>query len=201
MVSFGMNHSTRRWGRWIVGCGCALVLASTAAGSAAAGTHPHVRQGWLVGFGIGGGSAGVDVPGVDSDREGGFGGSLRAGYAFNQRISLELGGSAWTREENGVTVAFAATGPTLNYYPGEQGLVLRAGVGSGTGKASVQQGNVTVSTTEDGLGVFGGVGYEFRVTPRFALGPQINVGWMDLDSFNANWVNVELGFHWYFIRR
>jgi hypothetical protein len=51
------------------------------------------------------------------------------------------------------------------------------------------------------LGVFGGLGYEFRVTPRFALGPQINVGWMDLDSFNANWVNVELGFHWYFIRR
>ena len=119
------------------------------------------------------------------------------------------GNSVGTELQLGGALAFADLAKRYSVGPEAQiasvivdGHVVGAiGVGSGTGKASVQQGNVTVSSTEDGLGVFGGLGYEFRVTPRFALGPQVNVGWMNLDSFNANWVNVELGFQWYFIRR
>lgn len=181
----------------IYACACLLAAASPAA----AETHPHTRQGWLAGVGVGGGSAGLSANGNSSDRETGAAGSLRVGYAFNSQCSLELGGSAWTKETNGTTFTFTTGGPTLNYYPGESGLVLRAGVGGGSGEAQVTNGNVTVTATESGFGVMGGMGYEFRVTPRFALGPQVNVGWINLDSFNANWVTFELGVQWYFIKR
>jgi outer membrane protein with beta-barrel domain len=193
-------YATRGWDRWFVRCVFVLTLAAVAPPTAAA-AQPQTRQGWLIGLGLGGGSAGISADGNSSDREGGVAASLRAGYAFNPRVSLELGASAWTKEENNATLTFSATGPVLNYYPGAEGLVLRAGVGVGTGEASLQSGNTTITASETGLGVMGGMGYEFRVTPRFALGPQIYAGWIDLDSFNANWVNFELGFHWYFIRR
>jgi len=184
---------------WLV-LAAVLAWAAASAGPSAAASHPHLRQGWLVGFGLGGGSAGTSGSGVSSNRESGFAASVRAGYAFNPRLSLELGGSAWTKDENGTTVTFGASGPVLCFYPGDQGLVLSAGVGVGTGEASIRQGNITISSTEHGLGVLGGIGYELRVTRRFALSPQIHAGWADLDNFNANWVNFELGFNWYFFR-
>jgi outer membrane protein with beta-barrel domain len=176
-------------------------LAVMVPGPASAATHPHARGGWLVGLGIGGASAGVSIPGVSADRELGGGGSLRVGYAFSPRLSLELDGTAWTKEQGGQTITFSAGGPTLNFYPGETGLVMRAGVGVGTGEASQQFGSVTVTGSESGLGLLGGIGYEFRVTPRFALGPGVNVGWINLDSFDANWVTFELGATWYFIKQ
>ncbi|HKQ59201.1 MAG TPA: outer membrane beta-barrel protein [Candidatus Eisenbacteria bacterium] len=180
----------------------AVALAALAPASpAAAASHPHTRQGWLVGIGLGAGGLQVGDSGVSSNRETGGVGSLRAGYAFNSKLSLELDGTAWTRDDQGTRFTFAVSGVGLNFYPGESGLVLRAGVGGGTGKVEQQQGNVTVSATENGLGLMGGIGYEFRVTPRFALGPQVNVGWADLDSFNADWFTGELAVCWYFIKR
>lgn len=185
-----------RLGRFVA---CIGLFAVSATAPAAAAMHPNARQGWLIGLGGGGGTSGISVPGASSDRETGFGGSFRVGYAFNPQLSLELNSNAWTKEQSGTRVTFAASGPALNYYPGQQGFVLRAGVGVGSGEASVQAGSATITTSETGLGVLGGLGYEFRVARRFALGPQINASWIDLDSFNANWVNFELGFHWYFL--
>jgi hypothetical protein len=179
--------------------GLALALALAAVPRpACAEMRPQTRQGWLVGVGLGGGTAGVSD---GTDREAGFAASLRAGYAFNNQLSLELGGTSWTKQENGTTVTFSAGGPMLSYYPGEQGLVLRLGVGGGSGDVSLESGNTTVTASESGLGAFGGVGYEFRVTPRFAVGPQIHGGWLSLDEFNADWINFEIGLHWYFIKR
>lgn len=186
-----------RWGRAL--SVVLVALGALVARPADAAMHPQARQGWLVGIGAGGGSAGLSGGGVSYDRETGFGGSFRAGYAFNPQLSLELNSIAWTKETNGVRTSFTSSGPALNFYPGEQGLVLRAGVGVGSGEASFQSGSVSVTTSESGLGVLGGIGYEFRVTRRFALGPQIQAGWIDLDSVNANWFNFELGFQWYFL--
>lgn len=193
--------SLRRSPRVAAACVCALVVVAAAARPAVAEIHPSVRQGWLLGLGVGGGSAQDTGGGGSSDRESGAAASVRVGYAFDPRLSLELDGTGWTREQGGTRVIFSVWAPTLNYYPGQEGLVLRAGVGWGSGEALQQSGNVTISTRESGLGVLAGVGYEFRVTRRLALGPQIHGGWMDLDSFNANWVTFDLGFHWYFVPR
>lgn len=186
---------------WAVAAVGALAVVTWLASPVAAGEHPHTRQGWLVGFGVGVGGSETRSGAGTSDRSGGFAGSVRAGYAFSPKISLELDGSLWSWEEDGATVAFTVSGVGFNFYPGGQGLVLRAGVGSGTGRAAVRTGNTTVTRTEEGVGVLGGVAYEFRVTPRFALGPQVHIGWIDVDTFKADWVNVEVGLQWYFIPR
>lgn len=199
MHSMSLRLSPHGRGRGVAAFVCALVIVGSAAQPAFAEIQPSVRQGWLLGLGVGGGGAKVTVPGGSSDRESGPAASVRVGYAFDPRLSLELDGTGWTREQSGTRIIFSVWAPTLNYYPGQQGLVLRAGVGWGSGEALEQSGNVTISTRESGLGVLAGVGYEFRVTRRFALGPQIHGGWMDLDSFNANWATFDLGFHWYFV--
>ena len=168
---------------------------------AQAAMHPNDREGWLIGLGIGGGGLQVSDQGASSDRESGVAASLRAGYAFSPQVSLELDGTLWSREDNGTRFTFSATGATINVYPGASGFVLRAGVGGGTGEVQVQQGNVTITASENGLGLLAGLGYEFRVARKFAFGPQAHFGWADLDSFNADWFTLELGATWYFLKQ
>jgi hypothetical protein len=159
-------------------------------------SYPNLRQGWLIGLGMGGGSAGISD---GSNRETGFAGSFRLGYAFNPTISLELGSNAWLKDENGTTVTFSFAGPTLDFYPGASGLVLRGGVGVGTVDVSTSFGGGTFSASESGLGLSVGAGYEFRVTRRFALGPQVDFTWTDQDSYNTNHISGSLAACWYFI--
>jgi len=49
------------------------LLAFFIASTARAGSYPHERDGVVLGFNLGGGSAGINVTGLDSNREGGFG--------------------------------------------------------------------------------------------------------------------------------
>ena len=179
--------------------GMVIAISGLMAVDARAGSHPHVRQGWLVGFGIGGGSAGLTSDGESNDREGGAAGSFRAGYAFDPRLSLELNSSLWTKEVDDVTWTFSVGTAAVNFYPGAEGLVLRGGLGVGNAEAEVQSGSTTVSVEESGFGLGAGIGYEFRVTRTFALGPQFDFGWMNLDEADVNYFNVGLGFNWYFI--
>ena len=169
--------------------------------TARAGSYEQIRHGWLVGFGFGGGSAGVSIPGESTDRESGFAGSLRAGYAFTPEISLELNSNAWLKEQNGTTLTFSVAAAALNYYPGASGFVLRGGVGVGTVDVETTFGSTTVTTSESGLGLTVGAAYEFRVTRRFAIGPQVDFGWTDQQDLNTNHINGGLGFTWYFIPR
>jgi len=148
-----------------------------------------------------GGSASLSIPDASTNREGGFAGSLRAGYAFTPEISLELNSNAWVKEQNGTTVTFSVSAVALNYYPGASGLVLRGGVGVGSVDLSSSFGNTTYSSSESGLGLTVGAAYEFRVTRRFAIGPQIDFGWTDQTDYNTNHINGGLGFTWYFIPR
>jgi len=178
------------------------VLAGLALPSAARPeSHQHVRQGWLLGLGFGGGSAAVSDDSGSSDRQGGFAGSLRVGYAFTPEVSLELNSNAWIREESGTTVSFSVAAVALNYYPGAAGLVLRGGVGVGTVDVSTSFGPGTISASETGLGLTGGAAYEFRVTQRVALGPQIDFAWTNQQGFNTNHINGGLAVTWYFIPR
>jgi outer membrane protein with beta-barrel domain len=169
--------------------------------AARAGSYEQIRHGWLVGLGIGGGSANVSIPNTSTDREGGFAGSFRAGYAFTPEISLELNSNAWIKEQGGTTVTFSVSAVALNYYPGASGFVLRGGVGLGSVDLSSSFGNTTYSSSESGLGLTAGAAYEFRVTRRFSIGPQIDFGWTDQTDYNTNHINGGLGFTWYFIPR
>lgn len=184
---------------WVV---VACVIGALAPSLArAAGSYPQTREGWLVGFGAGGGSAGVSG---DSQREGGFAGSFRVGYAFQPEISLELLSSVWTKSENNTDVTFSVGGVGIGYYPnaqGLEGLVLRGGVGFGDVSVGASSGGTRFSASESGFGFTVGAAYEFRVTRTFAIGPQVDFGYLSINGESANFVNGSLGFNWYFIPR
>ena len=181
---------------FVVAAVAVVFLVALASLPAAAGSYPNTRQGWLVGLGMGGGSAEVSDA---TQRETGFAGSFRVGYAFSPTISLELGSNAWLKDQNGITTTFSFAGPTLNFYPGASGLVLRGGVGVGSVDVSTSFGGGTFSASESGLGLSVGAGYEFRVTRRFALGPQVDFTWTDQDSYNTNHISGSLAVCWYFV--
>jgi len=180
--------------------GLAVLVAFTSS-PAAAESDAQIRQGWLVGLSAGGGSAQTTSNAGNSDREAGIAGSVRVGYAFTPTLSLDLSSNAWGKDKSGTTVTFSFAGPMLSFYPGATGLVLRGGVGVGTTTNSTTFGNTTISSHESGVGVSVGAGYEFRVTRRFALGPQVDFTWTDQDGYNTNHVNGSLGASWYFLPR
>ena len=187
----------------MITAGIALLLAaSSPALCAAQGAHPHARQGWLVGLGLGGGSVGFSANGSTSDRTGGGAGNLRVGYAFQPQLSLDLSSIAWTKSENGATLTVDVVTAELGYYPQAlPGLVLRGGVGSGTGDLTLSFGNTSISSTTSGFGFNLGTGYEFRVARTFAIGPSVDFGWTSLSDVDANFINFGIAGTWYFIPR
>ena len=179
--------------------GVSLLL--TAAPSRAE-TYEHAREGWFLGLGVGAGNAGFAS---DSDRETGAAGSFRAGYALNDQWGLGLESNAWRKEVESVTFTFNVAGPAVYYYPAGSGLVLRGGVGIGSIHASASSGSLTVSASDSGLGLTVGAGYDFRIKKSFSLGPQVDFGWMSIDSGGSsdeiNYVNVGLSFDWHFLAK
>jgi hypothetical protein len=175
----------------------ALVLLLPA--SASAGQWPHERDGIVLGFSLGGGSAGVTVFNVSSDRESGFGGGGRIGYAFNPEWAAGLEGNGWTKEVDGESWTFSVGGPAVTFYPGGGGFFVRGGLGVGSIEVAFESGPVTVTASDDGFGFLVGAGYEWRLTRRFALGPEISYAYAKIDDeLSLNYVNTTVGLNWYF---
>jgi len=157
------------------------------------------RDGVLLGFNLGAGSGGVNDSGFDSEREEGFGGNLRVGYAFTPQIAAGIEGSAWTREVDNETWSFNVTALALTYYPGAGGFYVRGGVGVGSLEYGLDTGVFTISARDDGFGCLVATGYEWRLTRRFALGPQFEYGYGKInDDLSMNYWNVTAGLNWYF---
>ena len=166
---------------------------------AGAGQWPHERSGWLLGLNLGAGTAGVNVSGYDSDREGGAAGNLRVGYAVQNQFAVGLEGNGWTKEVDNETWTFSFGGPSFTYYPGSQGFYLRGAIGAGTVKYEAESGGVTFSAKDSGFGVLGAVGYEFRLARKFALGPQVDFSYAKVnDDLSVNYWNFTVGGNWYF---
>jgi len=178
-----------------------LLVLLAAPGLARADLHPQDHDGWSIGFGVGGGTAGVSLNGLgSSNREGGAIGSFRVGYPITPQVSIAMEGTAWTKEENGTTLTFDATTFGVAVFPAE-GLVLRGGLGFGSTTVAEKEGNVTLSSTESGFGAHLGAGYDFRVARTFAIGPQVDFGYTTFSGGNANWIGAALNFNWYFVKR
>jgi len=167
--------------------------------AAQAGQWPHERDGVVLGFNLGAGTAGVTASGYDSEREGGLGGSGRIGYAFSPELAVGLEGNFWTREVDGETWTFSVGAATLTYYPGAKGFFVRGGLGGGSMEFETQQGGVTFSASDNGFGFLLGTGYEWRLARKFALGPEIDYSYAKVnDDISLNYVNFTVGLNWYF---
>ncbi len=175
------------------------LLAFLTASTARAGSYPHERDGVVLGFNLGGGSAGINVTGLDSNREGGFGGNFRVGYAFSPQVAAGLEGNMWTKNVDNETWTFSVGGPALTYYPGGTGFFVRGGVGVGTVDYSFDQGGVTISSSDDGFGFLVATGYEWRLGHKFALGPEFDYAHARVnDDLSMNYFNFTMGLNWYF---
>ena len=211
---------TRRW-MFAITFWVSITLATVARSQ----PNEHARDGFLMGFNIGGGSAQLEID-ADSvevssdDRFGGVAGNFRIGFAVSPTLIIGLESSAWVREEeiegfgdeltqtNTLAVgAFAAT-----WYPGQGGFFLRGGIGFGTYQEEVASGSVTVTFRETGFGVLAATGYEWRLTRSFALGPQLDLAYVDVGDIEFetidgtvvdadikfDYVNLTVLLNWYF---
>lgn len=181
--------------------GLLVVALAGLAGVAQAGTHPQDHNGWSIGIGLGGGSAGLSIDGAPSSgTESGSLGSFRLGYPLNEKVSLAMESNLWTKSEAGATVTFNAVTAGVAFFPSE-GLALRGGIGLGGTTVTVTSPFGTFSSTESGLGLNGSVGYEFRLGRTFAIGPQLEAGYATFSGGSSNWVGGSLALNWYFVKK
>ncbi|NIO00859.1 MAG: autotransporter domain-containing protein [Candidatus Latescibacteria bacterium] len=187
-----------------------FLLAGVCQVSPALAGHPHERTGFFIGFGGGGGSATFQDAG---SRTGGAVGNFRIGYAVAPNLTIGLESSAWLkREEYGVVGLGSATATWVfsvatfgaTFFPGNNGPYIKAGVGFGTASVETEAtifglGTGSLKIDDSGFGILGAVGYEARLTPKFALGPEIEFAYMNVggDLQSANYVSGSLMFSWY----
>jgi hypothetical protein len=186
----------------------AVILAcGVGATRAKAGVHPHSRESFVIGIGVGGGVANidfVDVSGQDNDENGGVG-YFRFGRAVGDNLILGLEASGWGTEKtidgDDTDWAMGYLAATLTWFPGNGGTYLRGGAGFAGTEFKAVQGARTVSEEEDGFVLLGALGYEWRVTKHIALGPQIEYAYLHIDGDlvdNAGYASgsIQLNYYW-----
>ena len=184
-----------RWSLILV----ASALLAVAPAAALAGAWPDERDGWTLGLNVGGGTAGLNVSGINFDRESGFAANIRGGYAFRNRFAVGLEGNSWSKNVDNETWTFSFGGPAFTFYPGGEGFYVRGGIGVGRVKYELTDNGITYSASDNGFGAHGAMGYEFRLAKSFALGPQADYTYSKINSdLSINYWNFTLGGNWYF---
>ncbi|MBZ0269919.1 autotransporter outer membrane beta-barrel domain-containing protein [bacterium] len=190
-----MRHSPRTL--------AALVLVTgLVATTAVAGDYAHERNGFMIGFGLGAGSLGIEDAG---DRETSGIGDFRIGYAVRPDVVLHLESNGWTKKytdvllgAGDVTVTSSSAVAAVTFYPQGNGAWFRGGLGGGRAKVEVESGTVKVSDEDTGFAALFAAGYEWRLTRKFALGPHAEFTYQNLDVVGATTLfGGALDFNWY----
>lgn len=191
----------------------ALLILSLAV-TAEAG-RPHKRTGLALGFGLGGGTAAWDwsQPVFGNANEGSGTGNVRIGGAIRQDLVLGLEASAWAKNYDILVagqsvgtakVTFSTTTFAGTWYPGGGGYFVRGGVGLAAAKLEVTfpVGPFdSAQHTDSGVGLLAATGYEWRLTDKFAMGPQVELAFLGIHGGelvgNVLIVDGGLEFNWY----
>ena len=153
----------------------ALALTVLCAGALSAqvkpGANPNPRQGFWIGFGLGGGSAAIDCPSCDTQRFTGASGYLRLGGTLSQRVLLGVETNGWVHSESGVDETMGFGTLALLWYPSATGaFYLKVGLG---GMSYSGKGGGDEITATAAAGSFG-LGYEFRVRRNMSVNLFLN---------------------------
>ncbi len=186
----------------IVAVAVAVLTVSSMHSVSWAGSHPHERNGFFLGFNLGGGSADVSFKGFESDgREGGGNANFRLGGAIKNDLLLGAESLAWAKDQDGSTVSLSMLNFAVTYYPGDMGFFLRGGIGFASSSFETDLGGgLTLSKDESGFGMAAAMGYEWRLSGKFALGPQVEFAYLNIGGDlvdTANFFDATLGFNWY----
>jgi hypothetical protein len=167
---------------------CIVIACTLAAVSpAAAGDHPQSRTGFFVGLGLGWGNMGADLGSVEVDRQSSVSGNFRFGWSVADNLALGLEATSWSKNyaittNQDLNLTAGVTAFALTYFPGNMGLFIRGGLGFSSARTEFKSGSNSVDHTENGLGFLGAVGYEWRLTQKFALGPQVQWAYLSIED-------------------
>jgi hypothetical protein len=171
--------------------------------------YPHDRNGFFLGFGLGGGSAEAEDQAGSSGSDGGVGANFRIGGAVTSQVTLGFETSAWVRREEFLVLGQTIDATTtlsvgtfgVTWYPSTtQGFYVKGGLGFGQAELDFESGGASLAYSENGFGFLAGVGWEWRLTEKFALGPQLTLANLSFDSDlidRATWTNLTCQLNWY----
>ena len=161
---------------------------------AEAQSRPQTREGFWIGFGLGGGSFGCDECG-DEDRLTGAAAYFKLGGTVNQNVLLGAEINGWAKSEDGATLSLSNVNAVIYLYPSKTGgFHFKGGIGLATVRFEIGD----VEADETGGGAVLGIGYDARVGKNFSLTPFLNVTAGRFDNgYKANTVQVGLGASWH----
>ena len=168
----------------------------TATSTFAEGEKYNDRQGFMIGFGLGGGGLSIHDAGNSLDR-GAFIGNFRIGGGLSEKFIL-MGESTWAMtNKNDTDISVSGLLFSAQYFC-TQNFYLRPGFGFAVGRSVTSVGSVTVTNESDvGFAMNAASGYEFRLSKSFVLAPEVDVGYAHIQgSDNVNY-GVILGLTWY----
>ena len=190
----------------VIGLAFLVLAVQFVAAPALAGNHAHARDGFYLGLGLGWGNAGAEVQGLNPDRANSGSGNFRLGWALNERVTVGLENTTWIKDYDisGTGANLELTGTVTTFavtvFPHNIGFYLRGGIGVATGSAKITSGSFTFDDTETGFGALASFGYEWRLTPKFALGPQFQYAYLNIDgdgTESVDFVSLTAQATWY----
>lgn len=176
-----------------------FLMMVAAAFPAAAESWPHERDGFVLGFNIGGGSATAKPNEGEESSGGGGAAAFRFGWAFSNQFLVGYEGTGWYGNTD-LDADLNLNSNKLNFtwYPGARGWFLRTGFGWGSAELTGGLFGATVTVSESG-GAFGlGGGHEWRLTRKFALGVAVDYNKVGLEDIDFDFVNFTAQLNWYF---
>jgi hypothetical protein len=187
----------------------ALAVLVVMGASEATARRSHDRGGFYIGFGLGVGAAGWDWAFESEDDPGEGSGVLhfRIGGAIRDDLTLGFESSSWVKDWDLVALGldlgdakanFNAATLAVTWFPGNVGFFMKGGVGIATARGEVEF--LSIDETDKGVAVLGAAGYEWRLTDKFALGPEVEVFFLGIDGDLVKDVVVVDGameFTWY----
>tara|TARA_B100000470_G_scaffold199324_1_gene170352 strand:- start:150 stop:713 length:564 start_codon:yes stop_codon:yes gene_type:complete len=158
-----------------------------------------VRDGFFVGFGVGGGSIGFEG---DSEREVGGAAYFKIGGALNDKVLIGAEAGGWSKEMEEEGVSGTVTSSNLNavvyVYPDPtRGFFLKGGLGFALLEAEATFGDWSFSESENGFGFTLGAGYDIGFGGRFSLTPHADFDYGGFEDSSINLIRFGLGFNWY----
>lgn len=170
--------------------GVVLTLLVTAPTDARA--QESTRRGPFVGLGVGYGSFGCETCGTRNSSPAGY---VKVGVSLGPRVRQALELSAWTKSEEGDRITHGNLSVIVQVYPlTVRGLFIKGG--AGFSRLVVKQAGAPRSSSDAGLGLTGGLGYDIPIGGDFAISPYGSYQWGSFDGGNADHFQLGVGVTW-----
>ncbi len=177
-----------------------LVLVFAGAAVVAAQGKPQTREGFWIGFGIGGANGSGDCDGCDLESTTGGSGYLKLGGRLGAQWLLGGEINTWIGSPNDksidvpidVTVGYVTA--SAYFYPTvTSGFFLKGGVGYYTLNGTYQQGGPDVSSSAPALML--GAGYDIRVGKMISIVPTLTYAMSGNSDIDVEGFGSASGFH------